>query len=282
MSRPDDERASLFDLDQPSRDAPSDDRTAAARDDAIKRIGREALPELPKRFYTSVTIGVGESPTRAHAILLDGRPVRTPGKQPLAVSHYELAEAIATEWREQGERIDPETMPLTRLSNTILDGVSANMDRLRNEIVEYAGSDLLCYRAESPAQLVALQNAHWDPPIAWAEARLGATFKLAGGIMPVAQPDETLEAVRDAIAAHDPFRLGAMHVAMTLTGSSLLALALVERAQSPDEAWAAAHVDEDWQISQWGEDEEAMARRTRRRREFDAACFVLSGETQNT
>lgn len=207
---------------------------------------------------------------------LDGRPARTPARNALAVPCRRIAAALEEEWNRQGERIDPATMPVTRLANSAIDGVAPRMEEIRAEVLAYAGADLLCYRAGEPERLAALQARHWDPVLAWAERRLGARFALAEGIMHVPQPVETLAAFAAALEAfEDPFVLAGLHVATTLTGSALLALALAEGEIGVDAAWAAAHVDEDWNMLLWGEDAEALARRARRFEEFRAAALVL-------
>ena len=166
-------------------------------------------------------------------------------------------------------------MPLTRLANTALDGVRGREPEVRADVVKYAGSDLLCYRAERPEGLVARQREIWDPLLAWAQARLGAEFRIAQSLMPVAQPVESLERLGEALAPLDAFRLTALHVVTTLTGSALLALAVLERHLEVEAAWSAAHVDEDWQIAQWGADTEADARRAARWREMLSAARML-------
>ena len=186
-----------------------------------------------------------------------------------------MAEALAAEWQGQGERIDPATMPLTRIANSAIDRVAGEMAPVRAEIVKYAGSDLVCYRGEGPASLVAAQEAAWDPVLAWAREALGARFVLAEGIIAVEQPAESLAAVDTALAGLDPLRLAAVHVVTTLTGSALIALAVLNGALGPEEAWAAAHVDEDWQMEQWGRDEMALARRAARWRDMQAAALIL-------
>jgi chaperone required for assembly of F1-ATPase len=201
--------------------------------------------------------------------------MRTPAERPFAVPTRALAEAIAGEWKAQGERIDPATMPLTRLANSALDGVAGREIDVRAEIVEYAGSDLLCYRASEPAGLVERQALLWDPVLAWARDALGARFQVATGLMPVAQSERARSTIAGALGGLDAFNLAALHVMTTLTGSALLALAHARGRLTVDGAWAAAHVDEDWQISQWGEDAEAAARRRRRWAEMQAASRVL-------
>jgi chaperone required for assembly of F1-ATPase len=228
---------------------------------------------LPKRFYQRVDVANRDG---GFALLLDEKPVRTPGKKPLLLPSHALAEAVAEEWRAQKERIDPATMPLTKLANSAIDGVKGREDEVIGDILNYAGSDLLCYRAEGPRGLVGAQRAHWDPVLAWAKSALGAPFVLAEGIVHVAQPQASLDRLREALEAHDPFGLAALHVMTGLTGSALLALAVALGRMTPEEAWKAAHVDEDWQIAQWGEDAEAASRRATRRREFTAAARALA------
>lgn len=230
-------------------------------------------PKLPKRFYKDVT--VADEGDRA-AILLDGRPVRTPGKAQLAVPSARLAAAIADEWRGQGEEIDPRTMPLTKLANSAIDGVEGQEAAVIDDIVAHAGSDLLCYRASGPEGLLALQTQHWDPVLAWAADALGAPLTLAEGIVHVTQPETSLAALRGQIEGLNAYALAALHVMTTLTGSALLPLAVARGRLSPEAAWEAAHVDEDWQIGQWGEDAEARLRRQNRKRDFDAAARMLA------
>lgn len=236
--------------------------------------GRDSDPRpLPKRFYTTAEAGEHEG---RHVVLLDARVVKTPGKRLLAVETAALAAAIAAEWAAQGERIDPATMPLTRLANTTIDGVAPQADAVRADIVKYAGSDLVCYRATFPAELAAAQARAWDPVLTWAQSRLGARFFLADGVMPVAQLPEALARVEAHVAPFGPFRLAAAHVMTTLTGSALLALATLDGALDAEAAWSAAHVDEDYQISQWGEDAEAKARRAKRHDDMKAAARLVA------
>jgi chaperone required for assembly of F1-ATPase len=235
------------------------------------RSDRPQRPPLPKRFYKEVTVTAGE-PFGVH---LDGKPLRTPAKKHLLVPVRALVEAVADEWRGQAEHIDPATMPLTRLANSILDGVAGQEHAVRAEIVKYAGSDLVCYRADGPPALVQRQAEAWDPVLAWAQQALGVRFETGSGIMPVSQPASDVTAVDGALAGLDAFRLAGLHVITTLTGSALLALAHTRGHLSAEAAWAAAHVDEDWQISKWGEDTEASARRARRWAEMQAASRLL-------
>lgn len=244
---------------------------ADASSPAPKVVGRKR--SLPKRFYASAE--TKDEAGGGASLRLDGKPVRTPGKKPLILPTRALAEAIADEWRGQGERIDPETMPLTKLANSVIDGVEGREDAVVDDISRYAGADLACYRAEGPEKLVALQTKHWDPLIAWAKTELQATMQLGEGVMHVAQPKAALDAIKQRIAGLDAWSLAALHVMTGLLGSALLALAVTLGRLSPEEAWAAAHVDEDWQISQWGEDDEARLRRENRWRDFAAAARLL-------
>jgi chaperone required for assembly of F1-ATPase len=239
------------------------DPTEAAR--------RSMRAPLRKRFYDAASVGEGET----FPVLLDGRSVRTPSGHALAAPTRALGEAIAAEWQAQGERIDPAAMPLTRLANTIIDGVAAAPQPVADEIAKYLGSDLLCYRAGTPDGLVARQARHWDPVLDWARATHGARFVLSEGVMFVAQPEHAIAASRIQIPA-DPWRLGAVSVITTLTGSALLALAVCHGRLDADEAWAAANVDEDWNMEQWGRDELALARRAARFADLQAAATVLA------
>ena len=228
---------------------------------------------LPKRFYASVAV---EDRGRGFALLLDGKPVRTPGKAQLSLPSRALAEAVAEEWRGQGERIDPATMPLTKFANSAIDGVTGREQDVIDDILAYGCSDLLCYRADGPPGLIEAQEAHWDQVLAWAKSALRAPFVLAEGIVHVVQPQSSIDRLKEALIGRDKFSLAALHVMTALTGSALLALAVALGQMTPEQAWKAAHVDEDWQISQWGEDAEAAVRRSARRHDFTAAAEVLT------
>jgi chaperone required for assembly of F1-ATPase len=235
---------------------------------AARRGGR---PVLRRRFYDRATVA---ATPRGHAVQLDGKAVNTPARRVLAAPAMQLAQAIAAEWNVQTDVIDPATMPLTRLANAIIDGVTDAPQPVADEIGKYLASDLLFYRAASPQGLVELQARHWDPILIWARDALGARFEVGEGVVHVAQSDEALNAAA-AIIPKDPWQLGALHVATTLTGSALIAIAMLNGGLSADAAWQAAHVDEDWNMAQWGRDEMAMARRTFRFAEFAAATKVL-------
>lgn len=243
------------------------------RPDPTRRAQELSRAELPKRFYKDASVA---REAEGHVVRLDERTVKTPARRLLALPTQELAEAVAEEWRAQGERIDPATMPMNRIVNSALDGVAAATEAVREDVVRFLGSDLLCYRAEDPEGLVARQNEAWDPPLAWARQAFGLDVRLAAGIIHVEQPEETLQRGAEIVAAYDDFTLASLHVMTSLTGSFVLALAVVEGHLAAEKAWAAAHVDEDWQISFWGEDAEAMRRRHKRWEEMVAAARVAS------
>jgi chaperone required for assembly of F1-ATPase len=245
-----------------------------AENDATARpAAKTVAPTLPKRFYKEVAVEDEEG--GGGSLLLDGKRVRTPGKASLTLPAGALAEAVAAEWRGQGERIDPLTMPLTRLANSAIDGVKGREQAVIDDIVRHAASDLLCYRAEGPKALVEAQGKHWDPVLAFARDELKAPLVLSEGIVHVVQPGASLARIRGEFKGLDPFSLAALHVMTALTGSALLALAVLRGKLTPGEAWAAAHVDEDFQISQWGKDAEAKTRRENRFRDFAAAAKML-------
>jgi chaperone required for assembly of F1-ATPase len=239
------------------------DPTEAAR--------RAVRPTLRKRFYQRAGVMDG---AEGFAVSLDGRPVRTPARRMLAAPTRALGEALAAEWEAQAEVIDPAKMPLTRLANTIIDGVAATSRDVAAEIEKYLGSDLVCYRAESPDRLVVRQAHRWDPILAFAREALGARFEITYGVRFVTQSPDAIAAAQQGIPI-DPWRLGAVHAMMTLTGSALIALAFERGALTLDDAWAAAHVDEDWNMEQWGHDELALERRAARFAEMQAAVRVL-------
>jgi chaperone required for assembly of F1-ATPase len=247
----------LFETTKPN------DPMAAAR--------RNARPALRRRFYQRSSAASGPE---GHAVTLDDKPVRTPARRPLAAPTLALAQAIAAEWDAQREEIDPANMPLTRLANAIIDGVADAPGPVRAEIEKYLASDLLFYRAGGPQELRERQARLWDPILLWAKSTLGADFKTGEGVVHVTQPAAALQAASAAIP-DDAWRLGALHVMTTLTGSALLALAVLRGELSVDAAWRAAHVDEDWNMEQWGRDEQALERRAFRFAEMQAAARVL-------
>lgn len=244
-------------------------------DDPVSAARRGAGRSLRRRFYGAASAapprGAGEA---GHTVQLDGKPARTPAGRLLAMPTAALAEAVATEWEAQSEVVDPAKMPLNRLANTIIDGVADSPGPVVSEIRKYLASDLLFYRAVDPPPLREREAQHWDPILAWAERDLGARFVTGEGILHVPQPDAALSAVGAAVP-DDPWRLGALHAITTLTGSALLALAVARGRLLTEAAWQAAHVDEDWNIAQWGHDELAQQRRAFRLAEFEVAVRML-------
>jgi chaperone required for assembly of F1-ATPase len=232
---------------------------------------RHMRPNLPRRFYQATRAAASDEGFR---VLLDGKPARTPARNFLAAPVMPLAVAVCAEWEAQGERIDPASMPLTRLANSIIDGVATSPGPVAAEVARYVGADLVLYRAERPDGLVARQAQAWDPILGFAHDELDARFVLAAGIVFVAQPEGALVKARAAIP-RDPWRLGAVHAITTLTGSALIALAVLRGRLPLDEAWRAAHVDEDWNMDTWGRDEPALERRAFRFAEMQAATTVL-------
>lgn len=223
-----------------------------------------------KRFYKKAEAGADRG------ILLDGRPVRTPGRAPLVAPTEALAEAIADEWDQQGDVIDPRAMPLTGLANAAIDRIAPDAKVFADGLAVYGESDLLCYRAEGPESLAARQSEAWDPILAWAQQRYDVVFELAMGVIHMPQPPETVARLREAVAARDPFQLAGLSPLVTVSGSLIVALAVAEGALSLDAAWAAATIDEQWQAENWGEDAEAAAALTNRRRDFAAAARFLA------
>ena len=223
-----------------------------------------------KRFWTDVTVGDGRS------ILLDGRPVRTPGRLPLDLPTDALAEAVADEWRAVTGDIDPRAMPLTGLANAAIERVAADPALFAANLAAYAETDLLCYRADGPPELVQRQAPLWNPPLDWAERRFDVQFELAAGVMHHPQPDATVEKLAVAVAILDPFALAPLSTIVTITGSLVLGLALHAQAMDADAVWRAASLDEDWQAEQWGEDPLALQARAARRAEFDAATRFMA------
>jgi chaperone required for assembly of F1-ATPase len=222
-----------------------------------------------KRFYSAVTVSDG-------AILLDGRPVKTPARNALRLRTDRLAEAVAQEWTAQGDTIDPRAMPMTGLSNAAIDRVSPDPAAFATPLAAYAETDLLCYRADSPADLVARQTETWDRLLGWAQARYDVRFTVTSGIVHAAQPAATVRRLGEALAARDPFALAAMSPLVTIGGSLATALALAEGAVAAEAAFDLTHLDELWQAEQWGEDMLATQAREARRRDFLAAARFLT------
>ncbi len=241
--------------------------------DPMRAAQANMRPQPVRRFYTHAEVTEEDG---RFVLSLDGRRARTPGRNPLAHTSRALMLHAAAEWERQSETIDPAGMPLTRLLNSAIDGVAHTMAETRADILRYAGSDLLCYRAEEPDTLVARQAHGHDPVLRWAADELGARFHVTAGVMHIAQSPEALAAIAAVLETYDdPAALAALSVMTTLSGSALLALAVARGFLSPEAAWRAAHVDEDFQAERWGADAEAVARGQARRREFDAAGIVM-------
>lgn len=237
--------------------------------DPVAMARRDQKKALPKRFYAQAHFDQRDG---GHVLLLDGKPARTPARNILVLPTQAAAKLVADEWQAQGEYIDPANMPVTRIANSALDGVANEMDAVRAEITRYAGSDLICYRASEPEGLVQAQALLWDPVLDFARHDLGARMVLAEGIMFVQQPDHAIAAIARAVEEIEgAIALAALHVITTLTGSTLIALALVRGKIDVEAAWAAAHADEDYQMRIWGADAEALERRARRWTEMKSA-----------
>jgi chaperone required for assembly of F1-ATPase len=207
------------------------------------------------RFYRDVTV---EKAGEAYRVLLDGKPIRTPAGADFLLPSEAMAQAVAEEWRAQGEKLTPESMPLTKLANTAIDRVASQREACIEQILAFANSDSVCYRAASPQDLVARQSAQWDKLLEWARDRFDAQFHIATGIGFVEQPPEAVAALGRALAGSDDFTLAAIHAASTLARSAIIALGLSEGRLDADEAFAAAELDEIYQAEKWGEDEQAL------------------------
>jgi chaperone required for assembly of F1-ATPase len=211
-----------------------------------------------KRVYKKVETRQSDG---GFGVTLDGRPMRTPGKREMIVPNTALADAIASEWDAQQGEIRPQTMPLTRLAATALDRTSEHRDKVIAEVANYAGTDLVCYRADYPPALTARQQTAWQPLIDWAMQRFDASLAVTSGIIPTVQSPTSLKAFTSAVSAHDDFHLTALHALTTACGSLVIGLAVMEGRLDAETAFAASQLDESFQIEAWGEDTEAVARR---------------------
>jgi chaperone required for assembly of F1-ATPase len=225
-----------------------------------------------KRFWKTATTVPQDG---GWGIALDGRPVRTPARAPLVVPSEELAEAIAAEWNAQGSDIDPAAMPMTGIANAAIDLATGDRAAFAETIAAYAQTDLLCYRDDRDAALQGEQAAAWNPLLAWAEARHGIEFALAQGVLPIDQPAATVAALREAVHALDPFRLAPLSPLVTIGGSLVAGLALVEDAFAADMLWEAVSLDELYQERRWGADSEAQKARDRRAADWGNAARFL-------
>ena len=247
------------------------DLTTETADERWERLSRDRIVRpLPKKFYTLATV------TDELCIALDGRVVKTPMKVKLILPSRALAEAVAAEWNAQIDVINPAAMPLTKLANTAIDRAGGERAFVAGQVVEFSGSDMVCYRANEEEVLRILQASAWDPIIAWAEAEMNVKFLIVRGVMHKAQSPSAMAAVEKHVASLDEFRLTVAHNLTTLTGSALLGLMLTAGKITPDAGWQAAHVDEDFQIATWGTDEEAAQRRVWRKIDFDGSLHFLN------
>jgi chaperone required for assembly of F1-ATPase len=225
-----------------------------------------------KRVYKTVAVAPRDG---GHAVTLDGRGAKTPGRKPLALPNAALADAVAAEWDAQADDIVPETMPMTRLATTALDNVAPRRADVIDEIVGFGGSDLVCYRADAPATLAARQHDVWQPLIDGLAARHGVHLSVTEGVIPIVQPPEAISALRDVVAGHDDMALAALHTLSTVLGSLVIALAVADDILDVDTAWAASRIDEDHQAERWGDDAEAAEVRRKRHADVVAAARFL-------
>lgn len=231
----------------------------------IVRAQKQMLASLPKRFYEKAEIAELDDGFTVH---LDARPVKTPARHILLLPTSAAAEIVAEEFRAQKDVVDPAKMPATRLVNTAIDGIAFDPQAVVEDILRFASTDMICYRADSPKELVTRQTERWDPLIDWMDG-FGARFSLAEGVMHIEQPREAIAAFGTQLSSFQhPIALAALHTMTTLTGSAIIALAVAKNEISADEGWSRAHIDEDWTIEQWGKDDEANARRAFRKQEM--------------
>ncbi len=225
-----------------------------------------------KRFWHEVRIEPAEG---GHALRLDHRPVNTPAGAPCVLPTRPLAEAVAEEWRAQGDEVNPREMRLTRAANAAIDRVMPDPAAVAGEIAAFGTADLICYRAPHPQGLKRREAEAWDPLVAWSGETLGAHLILVEGVMHVAQPAESLDRLERAVRAHGPWELTALHELVTLAGSLVIGLAVSHGRLAPEAAWQTSRIDEAWNIELWGEDAEAGETAERRRRDFLSAARLL-------
>ena len=224
-----------------------------------------------KRFWKTASAVPRET---GFGVTLDNRPVNTPNKTPLIVPTLGMAQAIAAEWDAQAEKIDPLTMPVTRGANSAIDKVAPQQAEVVSLLADYGGTDLLCYRAAGPVELVTLQAEKWDPVLDWAAGEFGSRLNVGEGVMHVPQDSALLKQLHAQVASFDNFALAGVHDLIGISGSLILALAVTRGALPAPEAWMLSRVDEHWQARQWGEDEEASAHEALKRAAFlDAVRF---------
>lgn len=226
-----------------------------------------------KRFYKTAAAAPGEG---GFHVLLDGRPVQTPARNRLTLPTRALADAIAAEWDAQGEEVDPVSMPFLRLADTVIDGIVPAPGPVVDAVMRFADNDLLCYRADNPPALAARQAEGWDPLLDWAAMAHGARLTVTHGFNHVDQPPQALAALRASAAARDAYALAALHVAASITGSLVLALALADGRITPAQAFALSRIDETYQAEKWGQDHEAQVRAASLAREIDIAAAFMA------
>ncbi|MEP3785848.1 ATP12 family protein [Ascidiaceihabitans sp.] len=210
----------------------------------------------PKRFWTNADV---QEVDGGFAVELDGRPVKTPAKAALHVPTQAMAQAIAAEWDAQLEKVDPNTMPFTRSANAAIDKVRVQHAEVADMLAAYGDSDLLCYRAQSPAELVARQEAAWDPVLNWSETFLNAKLEPRTGVIHVPQDPASLATLNDRTHALNAFELAGFHDLVSMSGSLILGFAAAYDHMPSEDIWTMSRLDELWQEEQWGEDDEAQA-----------------------
>jgi chaperone required for assembly of F1-ATPase len=230
-------------------------------------------PLMKKRFWREAQV---QKAGTTWGVLLDGHPIRTPAKALLQVPSLPTAQAIAREWQAVEAEVDPAIMPVTRFANTAIDKVSVQQDAIVDLLAEYGGSDLLCYRAEKPQELIDRQAAAWDPVLSWAKEVLQTPLHITHGVMPVVQPGDSLAAFHSELQLFDTFEIAAVHDLVTLSGSLVLGLGVAKGYLSPQDAWSAACVDQHWQEDLWGRDADAVEATAVKSREFSAAHHFLN------
>jgi len=221
-----------------------------------------------KRFWKEANVVPDAA---GYTVELDGRPVRTPAKAALSLPTRAMAEAVAAEWDAQEDEVRPDTMPVTRAANAAIDKVRVQFDEVAKMIADYGDSDLLCYRAEEPQELVRRQAEAWDPLLEWAERRHGSRLVPVTGVIHAPQEAQALRALARQVEAMDPFRLTALHDLVALSGSLVIGLAAVEDFADMATLWRVSRIDETWQEERWGVDEEARAKAAAKENEFFAA-----------
>ncbi|WP_375659366.1 ATP12 family chaperone protein [Bartonella sp. MR30HLJHH] len=241
---------------------------------SVQKIQNLSCQPLAKRFYKQVKIACEEG---RFTILLDERPVKTPARRHFHVPTEVFAEYVAQEFESQKHVVDPAKMPMTRLVNTVIDGIADDMQVVFEDLLRFVACDMIFYRAQTPKELVQKQSEQWDPLLDWAEKKLGSRFYLTEGLMHVEQSPEALQAVSHYLrSVESPYMLAALHMMTTLTGSALIAFAVAGGNIDADHAWSVAHLDEDWMMEQWGIDKETMVRRAHKKVEFKAAATIVT------